>query len=56
MPRRVLNILVENFEVEEDIVVRTSERMGFGDWRRCPRCIVRAEGSDLPPAAAVAAR
>ena len=32
MPRRVLNILVENFEVEEDIVVRTSERMGFGDW------------------------
>ena len=29
MPRRVLNILVENFEVEEDIVVRTSERMGF---------------------------
>ena len=32
MPRRVLNILVENFEVEEDIVVRTSERMGFSDW------------------------
>jgi polyphosphate kinase len=32
MPRRVLNILVENFEVEEDVVVRTSERMGFADW------------------------
>ena len=32
MPRRVLSILVENFEVEEDIVVRTSERMGFSDW------------------------
>jgi polyphosphate kinase len=32
MPRRVLNILVENFEVGEDIVVRTSERMGFSDW------------------------
>jgi len=32
MPRRVLNILVENFEVGEDIVVRTSERMGFADW------------------------
>jgi len=32
MPRRVLNILVENFEVEEDIVVRTAERMGFADW------------------------
>jgi polyphosphate kinase len=32
MPRRVLNILVENFEVDEDVVVRTNERMGFGDW------------------------
>jgi polyphosphate kinase len=32
MPRRVLSILIENFEVEEDIVVRTSERMGFADW------------------------
>jgi polyphosphate kinase len=32
MPRRVLNILVENFEVDEDIVVRTSERMEFADW------------------------
>jgi polyphosphate kinase len=32
MPRRVLNILIENFEVEEDIVTRTSERVGFGDW------------------------
>ncbi|MBA3271353.1 MAG: polyphosphate kinase 1, partial [Acidobacteria bacterium] len=32
MPRRVLNILVENFEVEEDIVVRTSDRMGYSDW------------------------
>ncbi len=32
MPRRVLNILVENFEVGDDIVIRTSERMGFADW------------------------
>ncbi|HXG87412.1 MAG TPA: polyphosphate kinase 1 [Vicinamibacterales bacterium] len=32
MPRRVLNILVENFEVGDDIVVRTSERMGYSDW------------------------
>ena len=37
MPRRVLNILVENFEVEEDIVVRTSERMGFSDWSSLTR-------------------
>lgn len=32
MPRRVLNILIENFEVDEDVVARTSERVGFGDW------------------------
>ena len=37
MPRRVLNILVENFEVDEDVVVRTQERMGFGDWRALTR-------------------
>jgi polyphosphate kinase len=37
MPRRVLNILVENFEVGEDIVVRTSERMGFADWASLTR-------------------
>jgi polyphosphate kinase len=37
MPRRVLNILVENFEVDEDVVVRTEERMGFGDWRALTR-------------------
>ena len=33
MPRRVLNILVENFAVDEDVVVRTADRMGLGDWR-----------------------
>ncbi|HEX7085883.1 MAG TPA: polyphosphate kinase 1 [Vicinamibacterales bacterium] len=32
MPRRVLDILVENFEVEEDVVMRTSDRMGMADW------------------------
>ena len=32
MPARVLNILVENFEIEEDVVVRTAGRMGYGDW------------------------
>jgi polyphosphate kinase len=32
MPPRVLKILVENFEVDDDVVLRTSERMGFGDW------------------------
>jgi polyphosphate kinase len=32
MPRRVLHILMENFEVDDDVVMRTSDRMGFGDW------------------------
>ena len=32
MPARVLNILIENFEIEEDVVARTSGRMGYGDW------------------------
>jgi len=32
MPRRVLNTLIENFEVEEDVVARRSDRLGFGDW------------------------
>ena len=32
MPTRVLNILIENFEIEDDIVERTLERMGLGDW------------------------
>ena len=37
MPRRVLNILVENFEIDEDTVVRTVDRMGFGDWHALTR-------------------
>ena len=32
MPRRVLNILVENFQVEDDIVIRSPDRLGVGDW------------------------
>ena len=41
MPRRVLDILMENFEVEDDVVMRTSERMGFADWRELTGCIGR---------------
>ncbi|MEW6322011.1 MAG: polyphosphate kinase 1 [Acidobacteriota bacterium] len=37
MPARVLSTLVENFEVDEDVVVRTTERMGFGDWHALTR-------------------
>jgi polyphosphate kinase len=32
MPARVLNILAENFEVDEDVILRTAYRLGFGDW------------------------
>jgi polyphosphate kinase len=32
MPPRVLKILIENFEIDEDVVLRTSDRLGFGDW------------------------
>ena len=32
MPRRVLDILVENFEIADEVLVRTSHRLGFGDW------------------------
>jgi polyphosphate kinase len=37
MPKRVLNILIENFEVEEDVVTRTRDRVGFGDWHALTR-------------------
>ncbi len=32
MPQRVVNTLVENFEIEDDIVVRTTERLDVSDW------------------------
>jgi polyphosphate kinase len=32
MPKRVLDILMENFAADEDVVVRSSSRMGFADW------------------------
>src|SRR5258706_3194473 len=31
MPARVLNILAENFEVTDDVILRTAHRVGFGD-------------------------
>jgi polyphosphate kinase len=33
MPKRVLGILVENFEIANDIVVHSKDRLGFADWR-----------------------
>jgi polyphosphate kinase len=32
LPRRVQDTLIENFEIEEENVVRSKERLGFGDW------------------------
>jgi polyphosphate kinase len=37
MPRRVLDILVENFEIDDAVLVRTSHRLGFGDWMELTR-------------------
>jgi polyphosphate kinase len=51
MPARILNILVDNFEVDEDIVVRTPDRLGFADWWGLTR-IHRPELKDAPFSAA----
>ena len=47
MPARILNILVENFEVTDEVVVRTADRLGFGDWMQLTR-IHRPELKDAP--------
>jgi polyphosphate kinase len=46
-PARVLNILVENFGIDDDVVVRTTDRVGFGDWMQLTR-IHRPELKDPP--------
>ena len=46
MPRRVLDILVDNFEIDEGVLVRTSDRIGFGDWMQLMR-VHRPELKDL---------
>jgi polyphosphate kinase len=47
MPRRVLDILVENFEIDEGVLVRTDDRIGFGDWMQLTK-LHRPELKDLP--------
>lgn len=32
MPQRILDILIDNFEVEEEQIVKKDNRMFFGDW------------------------
>jgi polyphosphate kinase len=43
----VLNILAENFGITDDIVVRTTDRLGFGDWMQLTK-IHRPELKDPP--------
>jgi polyphosphate kinase len=40
MPRRILKILVENFEVEDDIVTRSADRLDFSDWMPLHRLLL----------------
>ena len=47
MPARVLNILIENFEMTEDLVERTDARLGFGDWMQLTTAH-RPELKDVP--------
>jgi polyphosphate kinase len=47
MPARVLDILIENFGVNDDVVVRSAERLGFGDWHQLAR-VHRPDLKDPP--------
>ena len=47
MPARVLNILLENFEIDESVVDRTSSRMGYGHWLSLTR-LHRPKLKDAP--------
>jgi polyphosphate kinase len=47
MPARVLNMLVENFEIERDVVVRSRGRMGLADWIQLSM-VPRPELKDRP--------
>ena len=47
IPARILNILADNFEAGEDVIVRTPDRIGFGDWMQLTK-IHRPELKDAP--------
>jgi polyphosphate kinase len=47
MPSRVLHILAENFEVDDDVIVKTADRLGFDDWIELTK-IHRPELKDPP--------
>ena len=46
-PRRVVDILVDNFEIDDGVLVRTKDRVGFGDWIELTR-LHRPELKDAP--------
>ena len=48
MPDRVLSTLLENFEIEESVVERTSSRMGYGHWLALTRLVHRPKLKDAP--------
>ena len=47
MPDRVLNILLENFDIDDDVVERTPSRMGYGHWLELMR-LHRPKLKDAP--------
>jgi polyphosphate kinase len=47
MPRRVVDILVENFDIDEGVLVPTADRLGFGDWMELMK-LHRPELKDPP--------
>jgi len=47
MPARILNILAENFEVTDDIILRSPDRLGLGDWMQLSK-LHRPELKDAP--------
>ena len=47
MPGRLLKLLVENFELQEPVVVPTAARMGFADWFALTR-LSRPDLKDAP--------
>ena len=45
-PQKILSILAENFEVSEDVISTTGDRMGFADWMQLYKMIHRPQLKD----------
>ncbi len=50
IPARVLDILIDNFEIEREVVMRSSARLGFADWMSLTS-VERPKLKDAPLAA-----